>query len=506
VAEIDPASIARWRKRPWEFVEETFTDPESGKPYVLLPAELEFMRHAFKLGDDGRLLYPLQCYAAPKKSGKSAFGGMMVLVTALLHGGRSPEVIVCANDFEQSVGRTFEAVRKIVECSPWLRRQARITSDRITFPSIGASILAIPSDYASAAGSNQNLATFDELWGFVSERARRLWDEMVPPPTRKIAYRLVTTHAGFEGESVLLEELYKRGMSLPEVAPSLRAGDGMLFAWHTEPVAPWQTEAWVEQMRRDLRPNQFLRMVRNQWVTTEASFVELSAWDACVDDELTPVVADRALPVWVGVDASIRRDATAIVAVAFDKPSRKVRLVNHRIFQPSARDPIDFEEMVEETLLDWHKRYRVRQVLADPYQMVGSLQRLARSGLPVEEYPQTVGRLTEMSQNLFELVKGRNLVVYRDEEVRLAVSRCVAVESARGWRIAKSLVSHKIDVVIALAMAALACVQGQGTSTYDSTLAWVDGVTSGQTESERNAEWRRRRFVAHVLSGGRFHM
>ena len=44
------------------------------------------------------------------------------------------------------------------------------------------------------------------------------------------------------GESVLLEELYKRGIVLPEVAPSLRAGEGMLFAWHHEPIAPWQTE------------------------------------------------------------------------------------------------------------------------------------------------------------------------------------------------------------------------------------------------------------------------
>src|SRR6476659_5075835 len=38
----------------------------------------------------------------------------------------------------------------------------------------------------------------------------------------------------------------KRGLALPdEVAPHLRAGDGMLFAWHTEPVAPWQGRALV---------------------------------------------------------------------------------------------------------------------------------------------------------------------------------------------------------------------------------------------------------------------
>jgi hypothetical protein len=45
------------------------------------------------------------------------------------------------------------------------------------------------------------------------------------------------------------------------------------------------------------------------------------------------------------------------------------------------------------------------------------------------------------------------------------MSRAVALETTRGWRIAKEKASHKIDVVVALAMAALGAVtQGQGVS------------------------------------------
>jgi len=43
--------------------------------------------------------------------------------------------------------------------------------------------------------------------------------------------------------------------------------------------------------------------------------------------------------------------------------------------------------------------------------------------------------------------------------VRLAVSRAIAIETPRGWRIAKEKAAHKIDVVIALAMAAHAAMQ-----------------------------------------------
>ena len=47
--------------------------------------------------------------------------------------------------------------------------------------------------------------------------------------------------------------------------------------------------------------------------------------------------------------------------------------------------------------------------------------------------------------------------------MRLAVSRAVAVETSRGWRIAKEKQSHKIDVVVALGMAALGAVKEQST-------------------------------------------
>ena len=92
--------------------------------------------------------------------------------------------------------------------------------------------------------------------------------------------------------------------------------------------------------------------------------------------------------------------------------------------------------------------------------MAAVSQRLLKHGVPMVEFPQSVGNLTEASQNLYELVKASNLVVYPDAEMRLSVQRAIAVETTRGWRIAKEKSSHKIDVVVALAQAALGAVQG----------------------------------------------
>lgn len=284
-------------------------DPETGQPFVLNAAEALFLRHAFKTGSDGRLLYPELLYSCPKKSGKTTFAALLLLYCTL-NFGKFGEGYALANDFDQAQGRVFAAAKRIVEASPALAKVATVTANRIEFSEPRATIAAIASDAAGAAGSNACVATFDELWGYVSERSRRLWDEMIPPPTRKLACRLTTTYAGYEGESELLEELYKKGLRQQQIASDLYAGDGLLMLWSHTPVAPWQTAAWLEQMRSQHRPNAYLRQIENRWVTSESSFVDLAWWDACIDPQLRPVVADPELPIWVGADASTKRDST----------------------------------------------------------------------------------------------------------------------------------------------------------------------------------------------------
>jgi phage terminase large subunit-like protein len=182
VTALDRSSLARWRADPVTFIEQVLVDPESGQPFVLLDAERQFLKHAFKTADNGRLLYAEQVFGAPKKSGKTAFGALHMLTTILLFGGHFGEGYALANDLEQALSRVFQAIRRIVEASPLLMREARIAADKIAFPAIANAIIsAVASDYQSAAGANPTISCFDELWAHTSERSRRLFDEMVPP-------------------------------------------------------------------------------------------------------------------------------------------------------------------------------------------------------------------------------------------------------------------------------------------------------------------------------------
>lgn len=407
-----------------------------------------------------------------------------------MYGGKYGEAICAANNHEQSIDRVFAAIRRIIEWSPLLRAEAKITADKITI--LGGVISAIPSNYASAAGANPVVSVFDELWAYSDERSRRLFDELVPPPTRRIACRLTVTYAGFAGESALLEDLHRRGLKQPQLGPDLYAGRGILMFWSHKPVAPWQDEAWLARMRRSLAPHEFQRMIENKFVMPQKQFIDLAAWDNCVDPKRRQLPCDRRLSIWVGVDASTKRDSTAIVAVTWEESTERVHLVTHRVFQPTPDEPLNFEATVERTLHDWNRSYYLRKTLFDPYQMHAPAQRLTRSGLRMIEFAQTPENLTAVSQNLFDLIKHQRLVLYPDPDMRLAISQTVALDKARGWRIDKEKQSHKIDVVSALAMAAYAAVHYHGESDYDTNLVGFND----------DDDWQSFRTSMYIASGG----
>jgi hypothetical protein len=168
----------------------------------------------------------------------------------------------------------------------------------------------------------------------------------------------VTTYAGFEGESILLENLYKQGLAGQRIDDELPIYvNGRLFVyWDHEPRMPWQTPEYYEEQRKSLRTNTYLRLHENRWTSGESNFVDIAWWDACVKPEISPLVADKHLPVWVGIDAAIKRDSAAIVATTWDYPSKKVRLVYHRVFQPTPEQPLDLEETLEATALELNER------------------------------------------------------------------------------------------------------------------------------------------------------
>ena len=64
-------------------------------------------------------------------------------------------------------------------------------------------------------------------------------------------------------------------------------------------------------------------------------------------------------------------------------------------------------------------------------------------------------------------------------QVRLSISRAIAKETPRGFQITKEKSTHKIDVVIALAMAAYAAVQQSHVEEVPIVVPYIWSKTSG---------------------------
>ena len=257
---------------------------EDGSPVVLAAHQRDILDHILT-PMEGRLPYATVVWSEPKKSGKTAIAawvGSWVLNTQ----GPRAEVLVVANDLEQSIARVFSEMVRVQQAHPALKRRIRKATESVLLLDDGSSAKPVALDYSGEAGANPSLVLHDEAWGIASERARRLYDELTIPPTRPLGLRWVSSYAGYSGESVTLEDLYKRGLAGSPVdgLPDCRATAHLFMLWSHTPRMPWQTADYYARERQENRPRAFLRLHQNMWVTgAEGAWLPLGWEDRAVD-------------------------------------------------------------------------------------------------------------------------------------------------------------------------------------------------------------------------------
>ncbi len=432
-----------------------------------------------------------------KKGGKTTLNAWCTLYGAITFSA-GETAYVMANDAAQAEENTFELIAVAVrEAALEQGGAAVIRSDRITFEN-GSRIVALPADYAGAAGARFGITSWTELWAYRWEQHVRLWEELTPVPNRR-SLRIVDSYAGFEGDAPVLEPLWKRALEGQRLDADLpiycngklwafidQGEDAQVRAWLGDPAG---MDAYYAEQRASLRPGTFARLHLNHWQSGEEAFVTAETYDQCVRRDLRPVVSDPHLPIFVGVDAATRRDCAAVVAVARVKDGEEVRyrLVRHRIWTVKRGATLDLEETIEAFVLELARSFRVRSVRYDPMQMVRSAQTLSKRGIRMEAFDQTSGHLTEAGQNLYDLMNARQLDLYPDKELRRHFLNAVAVHSGRGWRLAKEKTSNKIDGCAATSFAALAAVQTPG---GELTLSVPQGQIPGTGPGESIARGR----------------
>jgi phage terminase large subunit-like protein len=455
---VSESPAVTWAESSWIL-------PETRRPVVLRSWQKAALRAMFP-PDGSRSPWETFLISTVKKGGKTTLNAIATKYAALTF--PAPETVyVVANDEAQAQERVFDLIAAQVRRSGLVRAgKAVVSKGEILFRETGTRIVALPADFAGAAGAIFGVSSWTEVWAFRFEAHVRLFEELTPIPGRR-SLRIVDSYAGFEGDSPILEPMWQRALAgerLDDELPIFASGRLWAFidvgeeaqarAWLGNPA---DMEAYYREQAASLRPGTFARLHFNLWQSGEEAFITGDEWDACVQPGLGPVLEDRGLTISVGVDAATKHDCAAVVAVA--KVDGRVRLIRHRIWKPRKGDALDLEATIEAELRYLAEHFRVAVVLYDPTQMVRSAATLKQAGLPMVEFKQTSENLTAASSNLWELIRGRHLELYRDKELRQHAINAVAVESGRGLKLAKEKSSRKIDGVVALSFACLDAIE-----------------------------------------------
>ncbi len=459
-------------QNPVAWIEEHFRIPETPDNRLQLGEyQRACLNEALARNPDGAFRYSVIVWSDIKKSIKSTIAAAVALWRAQHLNWGSIKIV--ANDLKQADSRVAYYLRRAIELNPAFANTARMKPSGYTimFPN-RTTIEAIPVDPKGEAGGNDDMVCFSELWGANQTAAMRMWTEMTLSPTKfGQSFRWVETYAGFTGESPLLEQLYETGvkhgrhigaeLGFPDLEVYANEEARLFCLWNTRPRLPWQTPEYYAQEAAVLPPNEFQRVHRNQWVSSQEAFIDILWWDACREG-LPPLSRDE--PLVLGVDAATTGDSFAIVGVTrHPDPGRRAEDVAVRycgVWHPPAHGRIDYSQP-EDALRRLIAEYNVIEVVYDPYQLEEMMQRFRKEQLArCKEFGQGAPRL-EADKKLYDTIMRRGIAHDGNPEMRKHLSNAdrKTDPETRKLRIVKRSPLAKVDAAVALSMAVYECLR-----------------------------------------------
>ena len=399
-----------------------------------------------------------------KKQGKSATAAGVALYMATRQ--RYAEVVIAASDQDQAKDRVLRAVKFAIDNGP-LSAHAKVYRDTIEFDN-GSLIQALPFDWKGASGGNYTCVIIDEMHTWILEQHRRMFDELVIPPTQPHGVRWFSTSAGYSGESNLLWDVWQKALAGARVHDDLpiyhNTEASILALIDVGPESwrmPWTAGASGAQYMREVqateRPNTFRRLWLNEWVSNESQFVTPEQWAACLSPEVQRLAEGDKRRLVLAGDASTSRDLTALCGTHYNSFTGKIEVLYSRAWTPKrgilrgGKPTVDLEMTIGAEVLRLHDAGLVDAVVIDPYQLHTLAIAWEKKGIKVIELPQTSGRV-EADQALFDAIDTGGIVHIGDKVLTEHVLNAVALETPRGLRLAKEKTARKIDLAVALSM------------------------------------------------------
>jgi phage terminase large subunit-like protein len=318
----------------------------------------------------------------------------------------------------------------------------------------GGHLRVLASDAPKLHGLTPSLAVVDELHAFGSDD---VYLALRTALAKRPGARMIVISTAGHGADSPLAKLRRRALASPNVTrrgalTECSGGTIAMLDWSVPEdadissdrvvkmanPASWLSAKALAAQRAALPEPAFRRYHAGQWVATESAIFPPGAWNACAGDATIEPGAE----IVIGIDAGKNLSDTAVVWVD-ERLHVGVEVLS------GERAVSEIEAVVDELAT----AYVVREIVADPWHVVGALtQAWEARGLVVVEWPQFDSRLIPASRRLYEAVTERRLVHPNDPALNAHVEGSIARQTRRGIRLDKAKGQNN-DAVVALLMA-----------------------------------------------------
>lgn len=397
----------------------------------------------------------INVWVLPRGNGKSGLVAAIALHHLFTFGEGARVMVVAQND--KAAQRLLDTAKRMVALEPELEERAQVYKDRIYVPGTDSEFKAVASEQSAVEGEDLTLAIIDEI-GFtdvdVYEAAllstgKRPGSKLVAigtpstPRMRDKSPLLGLVTAGRAGDPTINLVEY----SAPD---NCALDDEEALAAANPALGDWLD---LDVIRASMPPKtseaEYRRARLGQWVLQSGeSFMPADAWGECA----RPGVAiPEGTPVVLALDGSQRWDATVLM-MASVSPVPHVEVAGWWF---GDHDP-DFEVShaeVENTILDFAERFKVREVTADPYLWQRTLQVLQEEGLPVSKFSQSAGRMSPALAEFRAAALDGKVTHQDDHRVNAHMLAAQLIESGHGMKLGKPSKEMHIDGAVATVMA-----------------------------------------------------
>nr|HRD11807.1 terminase large subunit [Mycobacterium sp.] len=376
-------------------------------------------------------------------------------------GGEGAVVVVVAVD-ERQAGIIFNIARRMVELDDELSSRCQVFKERLYVPARDAHFHCLPAEPKRLEGLDYNLALLDEA-GVVSRDSYEVLT--LAQGKREQSTLIAIGTPGPDPNNQVLADLRNYAADHPEDT-SLVWREFSAAGFEDHPVDCehcWElaNPALGDFLHRDAmtallppktRESTFRRARLCQFASdTDGAFLPRGVWESLSTDLPVPDGAE----VVIALDGSFSDDTTALLVgtVSPEPHFDKVRVWQRPPGDEDYRVPV---AEVEQVIRECCRRWRVQEIIADPFRWTRTLQVLEAEKLPVVEFPHSPARLTAATGDLYSAAVNARMTHSGDRQLAEHVAAAVVTEDSRGIRLAKasrSRSARKIDLAACLVMA-----------------------------------------------------